>query len=215
MDLPLGPALAFHRDQGALATLLLYPQKAPYRYLPVQIDEEGNLHRFKNGPVAQGALRPEIYVFTGVHILEPEVFDFIPSGFFFQINDQVYPAALRSGKRVLAFPVEGYWNDIGDPARYLIAQREFFLRSSRDPFLCISPEASVETGSVVGPYVSAEAGCVVETDSLVANAIFWEGVRLKRGSAVRNCIAGSGMTIEGQYANCIVTRNGEARLDLD
>ncbi len=215
MDFPLAAALEFHRQTVALATLLLYPQTAPYPYVPVRIDVEGHLHHFKNGPAATGMLRPETYVFTGVHILEPEIFDFIPPHGFSEINDEVYPSALRQGKRVLGFPVHGYWNDIGDPARYLAAQRDLFLRSCKDPFVCIAQDATVDSGAAIGPYFSAQAGCMVEANASARDAILWEAACLKSGASLTNCIAGSAVTIRDQCVNRIITRNGEVSLERE
>jgi len=213
MDFPLAPALAFHRERGALATLLLYPQVAPYRYVPVRIDKEGNLHHFKNGPPAPGQLLPTVYVFSNVHILEPEIFEFIPACGFFEINDQAYPAALRESKRVLGFPVHGYWNDLGNPRRYLTAQKDMFLRACKDPFVCIAREATVDPEAALGPYVSAAAGCTIEADASARDAILWEGARVTSGASLSNSIAGSGVTIKGQCINRIITRNGEAPIE--
>jgi NDP-sugar pyrophosphorylase family protein len=211
LDFPLAEAIAFHREREALATLVLLPQTAPFTYVPVRIDQEGSLWNFK-GEGAHGNPGPESYLFTGVHILEPEIFDFIPSGVFHEINDQVYPEAMRSGKRVCGFPVRGYWNDVGDPVRYLEAQRAMLEKSGVTGFSYISPEAKASSEATVGPFVSVEAGCVLEEGSHASNSVLWESVRLKRGSSVRNCIMGSDMTVEGEKVNRIVTRNGEIEL---
>ncbi len=58
MDFPLEGALAFHKENKPLATLILYPQSAPYRYSPIRIDEDGRLRNFK-GACPGGKLRPE------------------------------------------------------------------------------------------------------------------------------------------------------------
>jgi len=210
-DFPLAEAIAFHRERQALATLVLLPQAPPYTYVPVRIDQEGSLWDFK-GVGKRGNPGPEAYLFTGVHILEPEIFDFIPSNEFHEINDQVYPEALRSGRRVCGFPVHGYWNDMGAPVRYLEAQRSMLSHSGVTDLMYVSPEAKVSSGAAVGPFVSAEAGCILEAGSRASNAVLWENVRLRQGSSVRNCIIGSDMIVEGEYVNRIVTQNGEIEL---
>ena len=58
IDFPLKEALAFHKENKPLATLILYPQSAPYSYFPMQIDEDGLLRNFK-GACLGGKLRPE------------------------------------------------------------------------------------------------------------------------------------------------------------
>jgi NDP-sugar pyrophosphorylase family protein len=209
VDFPLTEAIAFHRQRNALATLLLYPQSRPYRHLPVRIDEEGRLHNFKGAPASHGKVRPEAYVFTGVHLLSPEIFDFIPPACFSEINDEVYPAAIRSGKAVFGFPVEGYWNDLGNPVRYLEAQKDLLMRSSLSPPAWISNLAEIEETARVGPFVSIGAGCRLERSSLVENAVLWEDVTINSRGLVRDSILGAGVTVPGECCGQIITRSGE------
>ena len=212
LEFPLGDAIAFHKEREALATLVLLPQTAPYTYAPVRIDHDGLLHEFK-GAGKSGTPRPEAYLFTGVHILEPEIFDYIRPGEFYEINDQVYPDALRRGKKICGFPVQGYWSDLGDPVRYLEAQRAMLVKSGIAACAYISPRARVAPRATVGPFVSAEAGCILEDNSEASNALLWENVRLLRGSSVRNCIIAADVTVQGEKVNMIVTRGGETALD--
>jgi NDP-sugar pyrophosphorylase family protein len=129
MDFALREALEFHREHDALATMILYPQEFPFRYFPVRIDRDNRLRNFK-GMCPGGDLRPETYVFTGVHILEPRIFEHIPQGRFCEINDEVYTAALARGEVIFGYPVTGYWNDLGDPSRFLAAQKDLLIRES-------------------------------------------------------------------------------------
>jgi mannose-1-phosphate guanylyltransferase len=209
MDLPLEEALAFHRERHALATLILCPQEPPYRWFPVRIDEEYRLCNFK-GAVDGGEPTPQSYVFTGIHIIEPEIFSFIPPGVFYEINDQVYPAAMQSGKRVLGFPVQGYWQEPSNPGRYLEAQRDLFLRSGKAQTVHIPTDAIIDQRASVGPFVSMGSGCVLDGPCSLENAILWDNVHVKSGAVIRNSVLGSAVTIEGQCVDKVVTRNGEA-----
>ncbi len=209
MDFSLREAIAFHRKHAALATMILYPQEPPFRYFPVRIDREGRLRNFK-GMCPGGDLRPETYVFTGVHILEPRIFRYIPDGRFCEINDEVYPAALAQGERIFGYPVKGYWNDLGDPARYLGAQKDLLLREGSTSHTCLSADARIADSATVGPFVSAGDGCVIEPGGRVEDSILWENVRIKSNAVVRHCVIGSDVTLEGDCSGRVVTRNGEA-----
>jgi mannose-1-phosphate guanylyltransferase len=209
MDFPLSEALEFHSERAALATMILYPQEPPFRYFPVRIDRDGHLRDFK-GMCPGGDLRSETYVFTGVHILEPRIFEYIPTSKFCEINDEVYPAALARGERIFGYPVEGYWNDLGDPSRYLSAQKDLLSRENPREPVCIVADAHVSESAIVGPFVSAGKGCVIESGATVENSILWENVRIKDSSVVRNCIVGSHVTLEGHFSGRVITRNGEA-----
>ena len=207
LDASLRNALAFHRERGALATLILCPQTPPYRYYPMKIDDEFRLVDYK-GFGSRKPARKETYVFTGVHILEPEIFDFIPPATFSGITDDAYVAALTQGKALYGYPVQGYWNDLGDPRRYLNAQRDLLTAAGRRPPTALSPAATVHTSSRVGPFVSAEKGCYFDAHSTAENSILWEHVVMEKGSSVQECIVGSGMVIRGRHVNEIITRYG-------
>ena len=215
MEFPLAEALAFHRDQKALATLILFPQPEPAKYFPVRVDRNGRFLNFK-GISEAGAACPETYVFTGVHILEPEIFRYIPSGQFFEINDQVYPQAMKDGEKVLGCPVEGYWNDVGDPGRYLQAQKDLLLINASEKCRehgstsCLAPGAEVAETAKFGPFVSIGTGSIVEPQATVENSILWDDVHVNTGASVVNCIAGSGVILEGEVKNLIVTRYGKS-----
>jgi len=211
IDFSLQEALDFHRRNAALATMILYPQEYPYRYFQVRIDQQGRLRHFK-GMCPGGDLRPEAYVFTGVHILEPEIFSYIAAGKFSEINDEVYPAALGKGEKICGIPVNGYWNDLGDPRRYLAAQKDLLIREAPKRHTWFAPDVRVADSARVGPFVSAGSGCAIGAKATVENAILWENVSVERGATVRNCIVGSGMTLTGDLCDKIITRDGEVSL---
>jgi len=209
MDFDLREALAFHRERRALATLVLIPQQPPYRYTQLKIDSDYRITGLK-GSRTSGSLSSETYVFTGVHILEPEIFSFIPPGVFYEINDQVYPEAIGKGLPVYGFPVDGYWNDLGSPARYLEAQRDLFKRGGITPSSWIASGATVEDQACLGPLVSAEDGVLLERRSFAEYSILWRGARVTTGALLRNCIVGSGVTVTGTHENKVITLKGEA-----
>ncbi|MBM3299312.1 MAG: NDP-sugar synthase [Deltaproteobacteria bacterium] len=211
-DFPLDEAIEFHQQNKALATLILFEQTAPFRYSPIKIDEQGQLAKFKDWSGPAGDVRPETFVFTGLHILEPEIFRYVPRGVFYEINDQTYPAALRDGQKILGFPVQGYWNDLGDPTRYLQAQQDWFIRLGISPQVRISPDAQVDPSARLGPFVSVETGCRIESESVLENSILWEDTVLASGCSLRHCIVAANVTVRDSCSDRIITRHGEVAL---
>jgi NDP-sugar pyrophosphorylase family protein len=211
-DFTLTEALRFHKERGALATLLLIRQDPPYRYVPVRIDREGRLRDFK-GACPGGDLRPDAYVFTGVHILEPEIFRFIPPKQFYEINDQVYPEALRQGLGVYGFPVDGYWNDLGQPRRYLEAQRALMQRGEGNGGKSIAATAVITPTSRVGDFVSIGPDCRIDAEGAIEDSILWDRVQVKGNASLAHCILGSDVTVTGTCANRMITRHGEVPLE--
>lgn len=210
-DFSLREALAFHRERKPLATLLLYRQEPPFLYYPIRIDRELRIRNFK-GEAQGGILEPDVYVFTGIHILEPEIFRYIPAEQPSSITDHAYLAALQEGAEICGYPVQGYWNDIGTPQRYLQAQRDLFLRAESPPFVTLASNVLISDTAVVGPFVSVASRCEIGEQSHIQEAIFWEDVRVRQSSQLQHCIVGSDMTIQGNYCNRVISRHGETSI---
>jgi dTDP-glucose pyrophosphorylase len=58
-----------------------------------------------------------VFVNAGVYLLEPAAFQQIPSGVHFDMTDLIQ-SLLDEGGRVIAFPIQEYWLDIGQPDDY-------------------------------------------------------------------------------------------------
>jgi NDP-sugar pyrophosphorylase family protein len=71
-------------------------------------------------------------MFTGLHVLEPEVFSYMEDQEnAFSIID-VYLDMLRAGKRIMGYEMKGFWTDLGTRARYeglqqMLEQRDVTL----------------------------------------------------------------------------------------
>ena len=206
-DFDLSKALEFHQSQRALATMILRPQDRPYEFYPVFIDDQGHLLHFKQSQPSDKEIR-QAYVFTGIHILEPEIFNYIPAGVFCEINDHVYPTVINQGGRVFGFAVEGYWNDVGNPFRYLSAHRHLLNTNDSARNFRDEVDVIIEKGARVEYGVWAETGCVFKFGSCAADCIFWENVILEKDVSLRGCIVGSNVIVKESQENRIITRTG-------
>ncbi len=107
----LDPLLSAHRSSGALATMVLMSMPAGEPYAAVETDPDGRIWRIAGKGVEARQLEP--WHFTGVHILNPEIFDFMSRTGPEDINREVYPRALQQGKVIRGQVVSGYWSDLG------------------------------------------------------------------------------------------------------
>lgn len=127
-DGDLTPALHFHRERKALATLVLIPHGSNDN---VAMDGDGWITDFR------GVLKDEVhprYTFSGIHILEPEILKSIPENRPISMVD-IYLDLLREGKKIVGYVwKECFWRDIGDPQAYQKVQREVLDGKYRNPF---------------------------------------------------------------------------------
>ncbi len=127
IDLPLAEVLDFHRRNDAAATLVLRPDAHADRYGSMDIAADGRICRFLSTRMPDpptSALRK--LMFTGVQILEPSIFDYMPGAAGpqkFSTTKDVYPKMLRAGERLYGFCFDGFWQDLGTAERIEEAER--------------------------------------------------------------------------------------------
>lgn len=182
---PLGDALARHRGDGSLATLVLFPDRWK-RYTAVRVREDGRITGFGSGAPA-GAYAG---FYTGHLIAEPELLDRIPRGRPSCIVRDTLVPLIEAGAPVRAFMTEGVFLDFGTPGDYLrgtlalLAGRE----GATGPRAFVHPRASIGIGANIGPDAVVEEGASVEAGAVVRRAILWPGAVVPSGATVENGI---------------------------
>lgn len=111
-DPDLTAAWAFHRERGALATLLVRRDAEADRYGALDLDPAGRVRRFLGRP-AGSAEGLERRMFCGVHLISPEIFDRMPASGAFSITRDVYLPLVESGEKLFGCDHPGYWRDLG------------------------------------------------------------------------------------------------------
>jgi mannose-1-phosphate guanylyltransferase len=210
-DLDLAEALRVHRQTGARATMVLAPMPAGARYAAVEVDAAGLVRRIAGrfGPGGDG-LRP--FHFTGVHLLSPALLDDVPAfPYELDVNRQVHPLAMERPGGVRGFLQEGYWNDLGTPARYLAANLD--VAAGRVPLarFGVDPRAAAAAAEGGGSLVDATArvhpsarieracigaGATVGPGCVVRDAVVWEGTALHDGERVERAIAAGPLRVD-------------------
>lgn len=139
IDLNLAALIDFHARMNATATLVLRADERADEYGSMDIDPSGRIYRFldSKAPVKpDGAMRK--LMFTGVQILDPRVFDYMEDDGAtrkFSTTKHTYPRMLGSGERLYGFPFDGFWQDLGTPARIREAELKLQNGEARLHFL--------------------------------------------------------------------------------
>ncbi|HXC62365.1 MAG TPA: NDP-sugar synthase [Nitrospiria bacterium] len=122
VDINLDKVVEFHRLKKAAATMVLREDPQVDTYGAIELDSEDRIRRFLGRPVWQGKkLSP--YMFTGIHVLEPRILEYIPSHGFSPITD-AYVAMLKKNEGLFGYLMKGYWRDLGTPESYQQAKTE-------------------------------------------------------------------------------------------
>ena len=190
----LGAMLAFHRERGAVGTILLAPVDDPSRYGLVRCAEDGRVRAFVEKPRAE-----EIdtnLINAGLYVLEPEVLELVEPGRPVSIEREVFPRLVEKGS-LYGFRLDGYWRDVGTPESYLDAHHDALERHFRSElgdalgvdFTLVAPDAQVAAGARLVPPVYVGAGAVIEAGARVGSlavvgAGAWIGAHAKIDSSV-------------------------------
>jgi NDP-sugar pyrophosphorylase family protein len=131
IDVDLKDVIERHRARGAAASLVLRKDPEADRYGSIEISSDGRVQRFLKyeAPSIASAGALEKFMFTGVQILEPGIFEVMaaePSRRF-GTTTSTYPKMLMQGMPLDGYVFEGFWQDLGTPER--IAQAEAKLAS--------------------------------------------------------------------------------------
>lgn len=131
IDLDLRALLAAHAASGATATMVLRHDRAVARYGAIEIDAGGRVRRFLGQPRAV-ATPLTAYMFAGVHVLEPRVFDYLGTGVF-GITRQTYPRLLAAGEPVHGYVFDGYWRVLDTHAGLAEGRHDLATRACLRP----------------------------------------------------------------------------------
>lgn len=113
VDLHLGEFAQFHRSHRALASLVLIPKNEKALYGLLQKDKKDNLVSILSEPKVDKAVIDLEGHFSGIHWVNPSLFQFRKKKGMSCIIRDWYIPALRKGKKLKAMVYQGYWNDCG------------------------------------------------------------------------------------------------------
>src|SRR4051812_47796638 len=187
-DINLTEALHTHRRTKALATLVLYPNVKYERFSVVET-RDGLVRGFGGMPPQASDNDPDKarqdipLLFTGIHILEPRIFDYIPRGVFSHSTTDVYPRAIAEGERVAAHVAGGRWYELSTIQRYLDISLAMLKDSGRD--VEIGLNCQVSAGAELRESLLWD-DVVIEEKARVRRAILGDGVRVGPGEVVEN-----------------------------
>lgn len=173
-DIDLNAALKEHQRRDALATLVLLKNKRRERFSIVET-HDGLVTRFAGMPTADASTGADPLMFTGIQILAPRIFDYIPRGIFSHSTVDVYPQAIAKGERIVAHVAEGKWYELSTLQRYL------------DISLALLKNEGVNT------YCGLES--VVSESADVSDSVLWDGVTIEAGAIVRRSVVGDGVRV--------------------
>jgi len=216
----LAAVLRLHRERKAKATIVLTPVDNPRAYGLVETDADANIQRFLEKPGEDEITCNTIN--AGIYVLEPDTFNRIPKDTAWSIERSFFPSLIERGETFVAYVYDGYWIDIGTPAKYMQVHHDIMDgRYSAPPFhgesaAWISPDARVEDGAeVVGPCFIDEGAVIKKGARILPYSVIGRQTHVEEGAIVERSIVwpngwiGPEASVRGSILgrNCHVGRN--------
>ncbi|MBK9710764.1 MAG: mannose-1-phosphate guanyltransferase [Kouleothrix sp.] len=211
-DFNLTKIIEFHNSRDGLATLTLTRVPNPLEYGVIIIDEQGHVTQFMEKP-SWGEVFSDT-VNTGIYVLDPEVFKYIPKGKITDWSKDVFPQMLRKSDTLFGYVTEGYWTDVGTIEEYMRANRDYMMgrvdlprvghKESNDLWLEgdaeIAPDAQFFGPVFLGHGVKIKGGVivhgpsairdytVVDTRATIDRSIIWRNSYIGERAELRGAI---------------------------
>jgi len=123
-DIDLAELIAYHREQGAIATIATHKRKVNINLGVVELDKERTVVDYLEKPSI------DYLVSMGLHVFEPRVLEYIPKDEYLDFPDLV-KKLVAAGEKVSGYVFKGYWEDLGNPEDYARATADFEKDRSR------------------------------------------------------------------------------------
>ena len=125
-DLDFAELIAYHREQGAIATIATHKRKVAINLGVVETDKDNVVTNYLEKPDFN------YLVSMGLYVFEPRVLKYIPRDEYLDFPDLV-KTLIEAGEKVSSYPFKGYWEDLGRPDDYERASVDF--EKNRSQFL--------------------------------------------------------------------------------
>ena len=193
--------VSFHQAREADLTIatIRVPKDEASRFGILDLDDDGRVTDFIEKPVDP----PSNQVNMGVYLFKASVLDKalwkdhqrVDSSHDF--GKDILPRLVSEGKRIYAYPYEGYWVDVGTVASYWAAHmdllnvpppvdlkdRSWIIHTRTEE----RPPVYISAGAVVADSLIAD-GCVIEAGAHVEKSVLSPGVQVRSGARIKESV---------------------------
>ncbi|UFP93043.1 mannose-1-phosphate guanyltransferase [Gloeobacter morelensis] len=218
-DIDLSAAVAFHKEHGSKATLVLARVPDPMEFGVVITDAHGRIVRFLEKPSTSEVFSDTVN--TGTYILEPEVLEYLPADTEVDFSKDLFPKLLAKGEPMYGYVAEGYWCDVGSLDTYREAQYDALAGKIRlehgyrqhaegiwigdntivDPSVHLEAPLIIGHNCRIGPRARLSAGTIIGDNVTVGAAadlkrpVIWNGAIIGEEVHLRGCTIARGARV--------------------
>lgn len=225
-----GAMVEYHEKNDAACTIAVrtVPLKEANRFGILNTNPDGSIYEFEEKPQKPKSTNASmgIYVFRWPVLKDALIADEADSASSNDFGKNVIPALLQAGHRMMAYPFDGYWRDVGtidslweanmdllgkNPAFQIRGNERsrIYARNSALPSSYIDAGAKTVNGFIAeGSEIYGtvrhsviSTGCMVGMGAVVEDSVIMPGVIIEPGAIVRHAILGENTKV---CANAVV-----------
>jgi mannose-1-phosphate guanylyltransferase len=222
-DADLGALVKRHKEKKALASIAVKPMEDVSRFGVIVRNDEDFITGFQEKPKQEEALSNLIS--TGIYILEPEVFKFIPETGDYGFGRQLFPTLVERGEKVLSIEIQSYWSDVGTIDQYrqsnlhalaeqvhlpmaAVSRRvgDYVVRQEADSTLApdahvggnllLGRNSKIASGAKLSGNVVIGENCVIDVNCQLTDCVIWSGTHVQSGVSIVNSVIGSDCVVK-------------------
>ena len=218
------PMVEYHEKNNAACTIAVrtVSLKEASRFGILNTNPDGSIYEFEEKPQKPKSTNASMgmYVFNWPVLREALMADEADNASSNDFGKNVIPALLQAGHRMMAYPFDGYWKDVGtidslweanmdllgaEPVFRIRGseQAKIFARNNALPSSYIDVRAEISNsfvaegseiyGTVRHSVIST--GCTVGTGAVVEDSVIMPGVVIHPGAIVRHAILGENTVV--------------------
>src|SRR5215471_1791369 len=185
-NINLREVIASHRQSEAIATLVLKKNNGLEHFSIVEVDQRSRITRFAGFPDAshtadadgagghlQDSTSETPLMFTGIQVLSPRIFKYVPRNCFSHSTIHVYPQAIAAGEKVIGLTSDADWYEMSTLQRYLEAHLRMMSGNS----------------------VICGKNCLIDPGASVEHSVLWDNVQIGSGAHVNHAVIADGVRI--------------------
>ncbi|MGZ7047708.1 MAG: DUF4954 family protein [Methanobacterium sp.] len=201
-DVDFKDVLKFHKEKGALVTMVLTEIEDPTHFGIAVMDNDNKITEYLEKPAPEDVFSNVAN--TGIYILEPEIFEFFQEKeekSELDFSKDIFPEVIKNDAGIYGYVFNGYWNDVGRPETFLEATYDILDQKIKLDFNKSKIEESVgKIGNIwVGKNVFIDKKARIEGPVVIGdNCTIQEGSKISKGSVIGNNVSiGKNVNIDG------------------
>jgi len=208
-DIKLDKVIDFHKKNNSRLTLVVRQDISPEQYDSIEICKDGRIVHFVGASSMNIPGNTTRVMFTGIQIIEPEIFKRIPEGQFCGTTESIFPQMIKDEVPVYGYLHNGYWKDMGNRENYLqvnsdalderVSLKGVSPNELNNPLIIppvlVDRNCQVAENSQIGPYTVIGPNCNIKSGAIIENSILWEGVTIGAGSNIKGSVIAQNRTI--------------------